>query len=961
MYRLYIILVSALLLSNIRLFGTTQSDSLFRQIQIMSVENPQEARHLIIEIGKRAAQSNTPEMIIKMHAANAEFYIANRLWIQANSHIDSAITIAKKNNDIAWLINLQILYGKSYFYSGDKNINLKKVKDAFALASKNKNYKLLAQVKNVQADFDRQEGNYSEAIRTLKQSLDIATKEKDEALAAECLQSIGSTYWQSGHYSEALENYYKALIAKEKIRDTLGIIQVSKNIGLTYRELGQYEKGISSLNRGLSLAQTINDKYEIAEILNIIGSLHFRFSRFDEAIKFYRMSLEIREQKQLTRSQIISHENIARAMAQKSMFEDALGHLSTALRLQELIVDPLAESSTLTEMGNLNLHKGNVAEALRRYLMALKLRQTYGKDEDIAKSLTNIGLAYRRLGMFKSAIKYMEQAHEIINSKELNTNEAAYILQNLGHIYLDQKAYEKALSVYKEALVLKEKGGEGNGTAKLLKNIAQAQLQMNQLNSARTSLAQALKISSRLKDVKDIADIYNEMGNVERKANNLDIAINYFRNAADQYQSLSNFNNKALCVRKIGEIQILKKMYADAEQNIDLSIKTGVQTNNIYLQSFGYLAKHDLYKAKGEYRLALEYYIKHVKISDSLEKSKRNEANLEAQLDLELDQKKTEIKVMEAEVETLKQKSALDKAIIEKQQTFRNFLIAIILLFVTLALTAVLGLMQKRKYANALEEKIDEIKLINEKLTQSEDHLKQTIRTKDKLFSIVAHDLRSPFTALVGLSEILADKCKDLSPDEIAELSQHIHQSATGVLALTDNLLNWSRSQTGKLVLNPSTYSLKKITDTIIETASIPAKEKSIAIVRKIAPEITVHADYDTISTAIRNIISNAIKFTPTGGKIFIEAIAHRQFIEITITDTGVGIAPENLHKLFKIDGLTTKGTNQESGTGLGLMLCKEFIEKNQGSISVESLSGIGTTFIIKLPKITENNDQETA
>jgi len=936
--------------------GNAQSnplDSLFNQLDILINENPQESRQIIYEINKLAKQSNNPNRLLEAQTSYAEFYFANNLWQQANKHIDTALTIAKNNKNSLAEVELLVLLSKIYFKSGDAEQSQKKLTQALRIASSQRLTLSQVKIKLTQAEFKKSEGKQIDAIKIKKSALELALKSNDKGSQADCYQSIGSSYWQTGHYNNAIENYYKSLLIKEQLSDTLGIIQIIKNIGLAYRELGQYEKGLLNLERGLSLAEAINNRFEKADLLNITGSLHYRFNRFDEAIKFYTKSLEIRVDLKLLRSQITTHENLARAYAQKSNFEEALSHLNIALVLQEQIVDPIAESSTLTEMGNLNLLKGNVAEALRRYLMALKLRQTYSTDEDIAKSLTNIGIAYRRLGMYKSALKYLEQAHGIINAKELNINDASYILQNLGHIYQDQKEFSKAQTIYKEALNLKEQGGDESGTAKILKNIAQAQLQIKQINGARSSLAQALKIANRLNDSREIADIYNEMGNVERQANNLDIALKYFKNAADVHQSLSNFDGKALCVRKIGEIQIQKKQYSEAEQNINQSIKTGFQTGNAYIRSYGYLAKHDLYKAMGNYRLALENYAKHTAIKDSLENLKRNEANLEAQLDLELDQKKTEIKIMEAEVESLQQKAELDKIKIEQQKTFRNFLIAIVLLVITLAGAATYSFVQKKKYAKVLEEKIDEIKLMNDKLTASEIDLKNTVQTKDKLFSIIAHDLRSPFTALVGLSEVLAANVQSLSPDEIEELSKHINQSATGVLSLTDNLLNWSRSQTGKLVLNPKILSVKDIVDTIVEVASIPAKEKGIAIKYKLDPEITIYADYDTISTAIRNLVSNAIKFTPTGGVINIEAFQKLDQTQINVMDTGVGISPDNLSKLFRVDGLTTKGTNQESGTGLGLILCKEFVEKNNGTITVDSTPGLGTTFKIELPNIT--------
>lgn len=931
-------------------------DSLIEASKLFATENPQESRRLVVEIERIAKQSKNTDNIIKSHKAFAEFYIANKLWTQAEAHIDTAISLSKGQKEITPQIDLLILLSKKHFKSGDYSQSKQSLLKANQLASKINDNKLLISIKLTEAEFYKQRNKHIESIKILNQALDLAQRTINKELLAECYQSIGSTYWQTGHFNESLENYYKSILIKETLKDSIGIVHLLKNIGLTYREIAQYEKGVSSLEKGLAIAEQLKDSLEIADMLNSIGSLHYKFNRFEEASKFYSKSLEIRKSLGLIRSQIVSYENIARTQAQRTLYAEALENLSTALSLQEFLVDPLAEASTLTEMGNLNLSKGNVAEALRRYLMALKIRQSYGRDEDVAKSLTNIGLAYRRLGMFKSATKYFEQAHEIINKNELNINDASYILQNLGHIYLDQKKFKKALSTYKEALSLKEKGGDDAGTAKILKNIAQVQLQIKQVNGSRATLTQALKISSRIKDQKETADIYNEMGNVERQAHNYEIAIKHFKKASEIYQSLSNFDNKALCIRKIGEILIVKKQYLEAEEHINQSIKIGSQTGNAYLKSFGYLAKHDLYKAKGSHKLALLNYVLHTKIKDSLETLKRNEANLEAQLDLELDQKKTEIKVMEAEVDALRQKAELDKANIEKQQNFRNFLIVVILLIITLLGTAVLSFWQKRKYANALEDKIDEINLINEKLIESEIHLKQTLKTKDKLFSIIAHDLRSPFTALVGLSEVLAEKSKDLTPDEVSELSKHIHQSATGVLNLTDNLLSWSRSQTGKITINPSTITLKDMVDEIVTVASIPAKEKQISVNVRIDGNLKIFADYDTISTAIRNLVSNAIKFTPTGGNITLKAQKKDNYIDISVIDSGVGIDASNLVKLFRVDGLTTKGTNQESGTGLGLILCKEFVEKNKGKISVESTLGLGTTFTITIP----SNDQES-
>lgn len=941
----------SLIAANANPQSNSKADSLYQRVLAIADENPQEASRLASLCSQVSSESGSSRDKVISLMANARAMIAMSLWNNASEKIDSALQLSRKLNDFTLEADIVPLKSNLEVKVSGKDAALKVLQNTYNQAIKNKRPDLGIKFLLLQAELYQQKGNMAEANRMREIALDQSNKIGCKKCQSECHLSMASSYWQQGRFNEALESYFKSLILYEDVSDTAGIIGALKGVGISYRDLGQFEKSLTHLNRALELSRRSNNEMEEASVLNITGSLYFRFNQLDDALKQYEQSLQIREKSGLLRSAISTHSNMARAYLQKSMYKQAIEHLNEALTLQEQVVDPLAEAYTLTEIGNLNLQQGNIAEALRRYLMALKLRQTYGQDEDIAKSLTSIGLTYRRLGMYKSALKYLEQAREIIQDMKGSMSDAAYILQNLGHIYLDLNSPDKAIATYKEALALKEKSGDSIGAAKILRNIAQAQLKKNQPDQARMAVSQALKLVSRIRSTSDIADLYNELGNIERQAKNPDMAIRHYNTAIESYRILNNNEGVALCLRKIGEIQVEQKQFDEAGKNINSSIDMGQQSGNGYLLSFGYLAQSELYRAQGLFDKALASYMKHIGIRDSLESIKRNEANLEAQIDLELDQTKTEIKVMEAEVDALRQKTALDKAIIEKQRLFRNSLIAIILLVVSAACIAFYSLIQKRRYAKLLEEKIDEIRRVNERLNQSENELRQTIKTKDKLFSIIAHDLRSPFTALVGLSEVMATNLESLSPDEVREFSHHIHRSATEVLNLTENLLSWARSQTGRIELSPKPINLKELIDQVFSVATIPAQEKKIKLQENIPSVLTVFADYDTLQTVIRNLVSNAIKFTPQGGSIGISAKnSSNSMVEITISDTGVGIDPENQAKLFRVDGFTTKGTNQENGTGLGLILCKEFVELNHGTIEVNSTPGLGTTFTISIP-----------
>jgi signal transduction histidine kinase len=264
-------------------------------------------------------------------------------------------------------------------------------------------------------------------------------------------------------------------------------------------------------------------------------------------------------------------------------------------------------------------------------------------------------------------------------------------------------------------------------------------------------------------------------------------------------------------------------------------------------------------------------------------------------------------------------------------------------------------LIEKNAEIEAQKKKIEAqnryLQEVVEKLAESEESLKHLLQTKDKLFSIIAHDLRSPFTALVGLTEVLATQAKQLNPEDISSYGSLVHESASRLLVLIENLLSWSRSQTGNLKLSPRQLDLRSIVNDVVTVMAVQAHSKNIQIVNNVPAWVEVVADHDTIATVIRNLLSNAIKFTPVGGSVKASIEIKDNKIHVKISDTGVGLSEQQKAQLFNFaSSFTTKGTNKESGTGLGLIICKEFIQKNGGDIWVESVENQGTTFIFSLP-----------
>ena len=238
-----------------------------------------------------------------------------------------------------------------------------------------------------------------------------------------------------------------------------------------------------------------------------------------------------------------------------------------------------------------------------------------------------------------------------------------------------------------------------------------------------------------------------------------------------------------------------------------------------------------------------------------------------------------------------------------------------------------------------------------EALKKSEVELRELNATKDKFFSIIAHDLKSPFNSILGFSKLLGESIRTKDYDNVEQYASIIERSTQRTMDLLMNLLEWSRSQTGRMEYIPEYVEINYLLNDVLELLEQTAMQKAITIHKEQAPKTTVYVDRTLLSTVLRNLLSNAIKFTQPGGEIHLSTKKLGNMLEFCIRDNGIGMKNEDLKKLFRIEeGYSTKGTMNEQGTGLGLLLCKEFVEKNGGKIRVESELGKGSAFYFTMP-----------
>jgi signal transduction histidine kinase len=266
------------------------------------------------------------------------------------------------------------------------------------------------------------------------------------------------------------------------------------------------------------------------------------------------------------------------------------------------------------------------------------------------------------------------------------------------------------------------------------------------------------------------------------------------------------------------------------------------------------------------------------------------------------------------------------------------------------------GLVFRLRDYNMLEAELTrknvEIEKQAKELEKQRTELEALNSTKDKFFAIIAHDLKNPFSTVLGLSELLAREFETFDSDSLKNFITQIYKYSNNTFNLLENLLQWSMLQTGRMPLRPKMVNLKSIIEENIDILSGNSAHKELSIEVYASNDSMSYVDSNQITTVVRNLISNAIKFTPPKGKILIYVESKDEMWRIAVKDNGVGISIQDLPHLFHIDSNPTKaGTEQEAGTGLGLILCKEFVERNGGNIWVESEEGKGSTFFFTVPK----------
>jgi signal transduction histidine kinase len=652
----------------------------------------------------------------------------------------------------------------------------------------------------------------------------------------------------------------------------------------------QAQQRIDSLENILN--QSIPDSTRIKVLVQLSGE--YQYIAFAKSKHYAEQALKIANKNNLIKEKIQTHQTVGSLYTIAGDYTTALKFDNSAMQMSLPLNDSSALSRAYNLVGNDYYDLGEYDEAYFYFTSSYRMASTIHDSLQMTVALHNVGRVFKELGQYDRAMNHFSISRNI-SAKIKDYVGIAYSYDEIGDVLLRKGDYDSAIKVLMQSL---EKTKE-------LKEYVLAPRTLTK-----------------------IATIYVYKGDYKS-------ALAYYDSTDAFHLKTGNRFGTAEVELGRGLVYLRQKKYDEAQRLITKSAAIAQEINAHVLEIQCYNQLSHLWELKGDYKKSLTYFKEYKQLEDSL-------FSQETQAKLLRDQIRFETESKDSQIAALSEQKNIQQNEIKKQEFVRNILVVVMALSVILLVT-VYRSGQRRRQINTL------LLQHQEEMEKRSEELERLNQVKDKFFSIISHDLRSPINALAGMLNLIdkgAVSAEDM-PKHISELKSRFNHTRT----LLNNLLDWTLLQMDKLNLQATRIELKKIVDENIELLGA-VQDKQIKLLNNIPATAIAFADSNTVNLVIRNLMTNAIKFTNDGGVVTIKTEEKSSEWLISVHDNGIGIRPEVLSILFdKTAPYTTRGTANEKGTGLGLILCKEFVEKNGGKIWVESHEGSGSTFWFTLPK----------
>ncbi|WP_308992990.1 ATP-binding protein [Mariniflexile litorale] len=660
-------------------------------------------------------------------------------------------------------------------------------------------------------------------------------------------------------------------------------------------------KELDSLS--IQLAFETQDSLKVKTSLKLIKSL-YEINDYDRALKYVIESEKLSNNLNYTKGIAETTYYKSLIYAQKGDYINAISGYEKSKALFKHLKNTLWVAKVNNSIGLIEIKRGNYSKGLQFSLAAIQELEKQNIKKDLSLAYSNLAKAYQGINAVDRAIEFNLKAVEI--QIQLNINrELIQSYKQLAELYSNKNENRKAIEYYQKVL-----------------------------NSKNTNIDSLQGI------------IYPKLGAEYLKFNDYEKATQYLIQGLDINRKSNNQDGILFTLNSLGELNLKTNRLVLAEQQLYEAGVIAKNNNNKSELLKYYKLMMVLDSTKNKFNSAFiwqrEYY--------NLKRSLNNTNNIKDSDSVQLDYNPN----FEKDLANNSPTKTINGSFYESKEEFNKFQLIFYGLLAALAIvsTFLILIYLKRssniKYTQELEEKNLKIELQNEAFSEQTKHLENVNNVKDKLFSIVSHDLKDSLSSINGFIDLLKDG--SLSREEFDNLIPELSENANNASLLLFNLLNWSKSQMQSLEPKPTLFDIQEVFEDKIRLIEQRIENKGIELIDHSLRDFA-YADKSMFEIVVQNLLANALKFCKSGDTITISNHISNGSCIISIADTGIGISKQNIEKLFKNSSFTTVGTNNEKGTGLGLSICKELVELNNGKIWVESTINVGSTFYVQLPK----------
>jgi len=562
-------------------------------------------------------------------------------------------------------------------------------------------------------------------------------------------------------------------------------------------------------------------------------------------------------------------------------------------------------------------------------------------EKGMALAYLSKGVAWVSKGKYPEALECHLQALRIsekLHMEGLTANN----YNNIGIVYSAMKEYARALDYFRRSLTIMLESGDQKIAFALLINIAGVHKKHHNYDSALSYNMKALAMATESRDTLSIGTALFHIGDVYLETGRYETALHDLRTSLAMTKDIIGADGLSTTYDRMAKALCRLRQFDESIRYAEISLKTATALHDFETALSSCNTLYESHKALSHFEQALHYRNKEISLKDSIYDLEKEKEIAGLQAAYEIEKKQYTISLLEKDNE------------IKQQQLSRERIFTYASLIALLILSMLVFILHRRnttrKVINQLlEKRHQETNLRKEEIVRQNWQLQELNSVKNKLLSIISHDLRSPLNSLRGIVDLLRHKA--LSVEEIGNISSRISENLSVTSHLLDNLLFWAKSQMDGTKIRPDYFNIWDVIRQNVRLVQSQAEGKNIAIALSDA-EVPCrgYADHAMIDIVVRNILANAVKFSNPGGTVTLYATMNSHYVHVSIKDTGLGIATQDQPAIFNSPSFTTEGTAREKGTGLGLVLCKDLVEKNGGTISFQTQLHQGTTFTFTVP-----------